>query len=161
RKDITHMRTLRSFSFALIALIALITLPLTACNDGPGNNDVKSVSGVSQTSVKVETDPHGLTIEQRNVRDRLLLANKPGSIKPLYTIPPYAGKVILSSTVRGKVPSSGKRLSPRSVAAQGGEYVGGDFGGVPVNIGGLSRRTSEVLEDDGTYGSSVDYVYWW
>lgn len=152
------MFNVRRLSFALLALLPLA---LTGCDEDSNNHDVKAVSGVSQATVKVETDPSGLTVEQRNVRDRLLMDNKPGSIKHLYVISPLSGQVILYSTVKGKVTSSGKRLSPRSVATQGGEYVGGDFGGIPVTIGGMTRRTPEVLEDDGTYGSSVDYIYWW
>jgi len=146
-----------------LPLIALSTIALTlaACDDHSGNQDVKAVSGVSQTSVKVETDPNGLTVEQRNVRDRLLMDNKPGSIKHLYIISPLSGQVLIYSTARGKVTSSGKRLSPRTIAAQDGKYVGGDFGGIPVNIGGQTRHTGEVLQDDGTYGESVDYIFWW
>src|SRR5262249_26185527 len=118
-------------------------------------------SGVSQASVKVQTDPSGMTAEQRNVRDRLLMDNKPGSIKHLYVISPLSGQVLIYSTVKGKVTSSGKRLSPRTVAAQDGKFVGSDFGGIPVSIAGMTRRTPEVLEDDGTYGESVPYIYWW
>src|SRR5262249_52309687 len=151
---------LRQGNFSL-GLVIIASLTLAGCKERPGHQDVRSMSGVSQTSVRVQTDPQGLTTEQRNVRDRLVLDNKPGSIKHLYIISPYSGQVILYSTVRGKVTSSGKRLSPRTVAAQDGEYVHNDFGGVPVGIGGRSLRTSEVLEDDGTYGSSVDYIYWW
>ena len=32
--------------------------------------------------------------------------------------------------------------------------------GIPVNIGGTTRRTAEVLQDDGTYGSSMPYLFW-
>ena len=34
-------------------------------------------------------------------------------------------------------------------------------GGVPVRVGNRNLRTSEVLQDDGTYGSSMEYLYWW
>ena len=32
---------------------------------------------------------------------------------------------------------------------------------MPVQIGSIKARTAEVLQDDGTYGSSIPYVYWW
>lgn len=41
------------------------------------NREVKSTSGVSQTSVSVQTGTNRLTTEQRNVRDRLAEHNKP------------------------------------------------------------------------------------
>ena len=69
--------------------------------------------------------------------------------------------MIIYSTVKGKVTSSGKRLSPYSVAAMEGEYVRSQHLGLAVDIGGQTKRTSEVLQDDGTYGSSSPYIYWW
>jgi hypothetical protein len=47
------------------------------------------------------------------------------------------------------------------VAAQYGEGIGGEFGGIPVRIGNYTRRTTEIIEDDGTYGDSVAYIFWW
>ncbi len=125
------------------------------------NTGVKSTSGVSQTSVRVQVGSDGLTTEQRNVRDRLVEDNKPGAIKHFYVIAPRSGQVLIYSTVKGKVTSSGKRLSPRSVGVKDGKGVGSDMHGIPVKIGDYTYRTGEVIEDDGTYGSSVPYVYWW
>lgn len=34
------------------------------------------------------------------------------------------------------------------------------LGGFAVDIGGDTLRTAEVLGDDGTYGSSIEYLYW-
>ncbi len=146
------------------AVSLLLVLFLAACGGSStpkDNSNVKSSSGVSQTQVKVEVGSDGLTAEQRNVRDRLVEDNKPGAIKHLYVISPYSGQVLIYSTVRGKVTSSGKRLAPRTVVAADGEYVDGDFNGIAVQINGETRRTTEVLEDDGTYGDSVPYIYWW
>jgi uncharacterized protein YcfL len=140
------------------ALLMFLTLILMAC-DSPAQRQPTSSSGVQQTTVQVQTGPDGLTVEQRNVRDRLSMDNKPGSIKHLYIISAYSGQVLIYSTVRGKVTSSGKRLTPTTVAVNSGEYHYSY--GIPVNIGGSDHSTSEVLQDDGTYGSSVDYIYWW
>jgi hypothetical protein len=65
--------------------------------------------------------------------------------------------------LKGKVTSSGKRLSPYSVAAGagGGGAANLDHYGIPVSVGGRKYRTTEVLQDDGTYGSSMPYLYWW
>lgn len=49
-------------------------------------------------------------------------------------------EVILYSTVRGKVTSGGKRLTLKS-----------------VHVGNRDHETNEVLENDGTYGESMNY----
>ena len=148
------------FTSIVFAFILLSACCLTGC-DLPESTPVKSASGVEKATVQVQVGSGGLTIEQKNVIDRLLIDNKPGSIKHLYIISAYSGQTIIYSTVRGKVTSSGKRLNPTSVAAADGEMIGSRHNGMIVNIGGVTRATSEVLQDDGTYGSSVEYLYWW
>ena len=118
-----------------------------------------SSSGVQKASVDVPVGPDGFTAEQRNVRTRLLEDNKPGSIKHLYVISPYSGQVILYSTVKGKVTSGGKRLTPNTVTGYTADS--NHYGGFAVDFSGLNQTTYEVLSDDGTYGSSGDYLYWW
>lgn len=130
-------------------------IPTTA-NAGPTGS-----SGVRQATVKVQTDASGLTIEQNNVISRLKMDNNPGSIKHLYIISAYSGDVLLYSTVKGKVTSSGKRLTPTTVTSSDGELVNSDMLGISVVINNEWHRTEEVLQDDGTYGSSIEYLYWW
>ena len=144
------------FSF----LILLILVPMTMTNTGCGMTTAppKSASGVSKANVKVPTDVNNLTREQKNVGRRLLDENKPGAVQHLYIISAYSGQVLIYSTVKGKVTSSGKRLSPYTVG-EGGSCIPGDP--FPVNIGGETRYTAEVLQDDGTYGSSDEYLFWW
>jgi hypothetical protein len=123
----------------------------------------QSKSGVTKATVKIKTDENGFTVEQKNIGRRLKIDNEPGSIKHLYIVSSYTGDVILYSTVKGKVTSSGKRLNPYSVAA-GGVGKGAnspDYYGIKVSVGGRVYRTSEVLQDDGTYGHSMEYLYWW
>ena len=144
------------FSF----LILLILVPMTMTNTGCGMTTAppKSASGVSKANVKVPTDVNNLTREQKNVGRRLLDENKPGAVQHLYIISAYSGQVLIYSTVKGKVTSSGKRLSPYTVSEGGGCIPGDPF---PVNIGGETRYTTEVLQDDGTYGRSIPYLFWW
>lgn len=134
----------------------VIALACTSCDPIPSGSRTVSDSGVQKKSVAVTTDVDGWSVEQKNVAERLKIDNLPGSIKHLYVISPYSGQVIIYSTVRGKVTSGGKRLSPTSVAVTSrteyGRLPGFDFNG---------RETAEVLQDDGTYGSSTEYIFWW
>lgn len=120
-----------------------------------------SASGVSKATVTVETGSDGLTVEQRNVRDRLTTDNKPGSIKHLYVISAYSGQVLIYSTVRGKVTSSGKRLTPTGISGIYSSKDGSGASGFGVELGSTTALTHEVLQDDGTYGTSDPYIYWW
>jgi len=119
-----------------------------------------SNSGVSQASVKIETESNGLTVEQNNISNRLKMDNRPGSIKHLYLLSPFNGRQIFYSTVKGKVSSSGKRLTPKSVThVLNGINESND--GITVQISGRTAATSEVIQDDGTYGDSSEYLYFW
>jgi hypothetical protein len=130
----------------------ILLLCLVAMIAGCGN-EPQSFSGVRQATVAVATQSDGFTIEQQNIRGRLLEDNKPGAIKHLYVISAYSGQVIIYSTVKGKVTSGGKRLSPSQIS--GNDYL------FRVDLGGGTHYTSEVLQDDGTYGQSDAYLYWW
>ena len=85
-----------------------------------GNTEYKepqSKSGVTKATVKIKTDENGFTVEQKNIGRRLKIDNESGSIKHLYIVSSYTGDVILYSTVKGKVTSSGKRLNPHKIWA--------------------------------------------
>lgn len=140
--------------------IFIFALALAGNQDSCDSQQPVSTSGVEKTTATVPVGPDGLTMEQRNVRDRLAMDNKPGSIKHLYIISAYSGQVILYSTVKGKVTSSGKRLSPYTVV---GNKNGNDScsSGFNIKIGDSNYCTPEVLQDDGTYGDSVPYIFWW
>ena len=99
---------------ALISLLALYPVTNSGC-EGENSTPVSS-SGVAKATVKVPLGPDGLTAEQRNVEDRLKRDNEPGSIKHLYVISSMTGDVLIYSTVKGKVTSGGKRLTPTSIS---------------------------------------------
>jgi hypothetical protein len=145
------MRT--SAAVKSIALAAVAVLLMAA--DGSCGKVVQSVSGTKMaTAGKINTDPTtGLTVEQDNVRNKIVQDNKPGAIKHLYVISAYSGQVLIYSTVKGKVTSSGKRLTPADARPDLGYFV--------INSPAGELRTSELLGEDGTYGSSTEYLYWW
>lgn len=151
---------MKLFKFILLLLTVVV---MSSCDLFPGSSQPNivpvSASGVAKADVKVVTDANGNTVEQKNIMERLKRDNKPGSIKHLYVISAYSGQVIIYSTVDGKVTSAGKRLTPTSVVDTGGQYVTNSYG-FDVNIAGGYYRTTEVLGDDGTYGSSDPYIYW-
>lgn len=134
--------------------IVVVLASLIACGPPPA----ASSSGLKRATVEVRGGADGLSVEQRNVRDRVMADNKPGSIKHLYVISAYSGQVLIYSTVRGKVTSSAKRLTPDTISS----IYGGDSAanGFSVPIGSTTAITQEVLSDDGTYGGSVPYIFW-
>jgi len=142
--------------------IAMVIMAFVSCEGFKiPKNAPTSSSGVTKAEVHISTGMDGLTVEQRNVRQRLIEDNQFGVIKHLYVISAYSGDVIIYSTVRGKVTSSGKRLNPTEVGCTDGQYVDNLNNGISVRIGNRIYNTPEVLQDDGTYGSSAEYVYWW
>lgn len=144
-------------SILLLAFVSTLFMAEDSC-DNP--QPVQSASGVVKAEVQIPVGADGLTAEQHNVKQRLLEDNKPGAIKHLYVISPYSGQVILYSTVKGKVTSGGKRLTPSSVT--GSHTDSSVYGGFWVQLGTSGKQqTLEVLGDDGTYGTSGEYLYWW
>jgi hypothetical protein len=146
----------------LYVVIAAATLgTLTGC---PKKDEklAEAPSHIRQARADVQTGSDGLTNEQRNIKDRYKMDSIPGTIKHLYVQSAYTGDVLLYSTVRGKVTSSGKRLSPTTVYAGALETTNSPLRrfGIPTSIGD-GQYTTEVLQDDGTFGSSIDYLYWW
>lgn len=134
--------------FSIVSLIVLLGCQRT-------NTDLVSDTGVAKATAEITTGIDGLTVEQRNVKARLEIDNQAGSIKHLYVISAYTGQVLIYSTVDGKVTSSGKRLTPTIVESSGD--MPDSF---PIRIGNDTYYTPEVMQDDGTYGSSSPYVFW-
>lgn len=130
-------------------LLASITiLAVTACGQGKTKQVPVSDSGVAKATAKVKVGADGLTVEQRNIKERLKRDNDTGALKHLYVISAYSGDVLIYSTVKGKVTSSGKRLTSTKnlVVGDGGQY--------------MRHFVMPSIQDDGTYGSSAPYVYW-
>ena len=144
--------------WTLLFLLALMCT-LFIFNGCSEPHEPVSSSGVKPTQVEVPVNAEGITVEQQNIRDRLLMDNQVGSIKHLYVISAYSGQTLIYSTVRGKVTSSGKRLSATSVVV--GDHEDNKGHGYAVKPGSNQLVTDEVVQDDGTYGSSIPYLYWW
>jgi len=140
-----------------LLLILFVVFSLSSCEESIPR-DAVSNSGVKKMDVSVVTNVDGNTVEQANYAERLHRDNLPGSIKHLYVISEYSGQVLLYSTVKGKVTSSGKRLTPLTVIGEASADISSSYNKVIIN--GRSYLTNEVMGDDGMYGGSVEYIYW-
>lgn len=140
-----------------VILFIAILVALVSCKEIEREQQ-KSDSGVTKANVTVKTNPDGTTIEQRNIMERLKRDNEIGSIKHLYIISSFTGDVLQYSTVKGKVTSGSKRLSPKTVL--GNSYNTAAVESNFVNVGGKDLVTDEVLDDGGAYGESGNYLYW-
>jgi len=138
----------------VIALIAVLVL--SGCDSPVASPPPPPVHKVT---ADVPVNESGHTVEQENIARRLANDNKPGAIKHLYVISPYSGQVIIYSTVKGKVTSGSKRLEPS--IQTGATYYGRSYTKVTLSNGEGTVNTPEIMGDDGTYGSSGDYLYWW
>ncbi len=137
--------------------IAALLLMMVGCYK---EVELQSASGTKSIKVgKVQTNSEGETIEQHNIKKRIKMDNTPGAIKHLYVISAYSGQTLIYSTVQGKVTSSGKRLNPNRI--DGIPYSDSNYTMPVVQLGDRKYTTSEVLAEDGTFGSSIEYLYWW
>ena len=150
RKDTLKGKVNTMTKTVLLTLTGAILLALTGCSQ-----ESRSIGGTKRAATSVDPDPStGYTVEQENIVKRLKIDNMAGSIKHLYVISPYSGQVILYSTVQGKVTSGGKRLSPRTGRS------GSEAGFTVTGKDGFTMYTNEVLEEDGAFGQSTDYIFW-
>lgn len=139
------------------SIIAILYVTILFASCGVGGQQ-KSDSGVVKATTAVQTDANGRTIEQENIIERLKRDNQLGSVKHLYIISSYTGDVLQYSTVKGKVTSGNKRLSPKTVNGGAGGLTGVNYNSVQIGIG--SYITDEVLDDGGSYGESGNYLFW-
>ena len=143
----------------MLIAVVLCTATLLGC-DVQTQSDKVAGSEVKGARADVPTGPDGLTTEQRSIRDRLAIESWPGAIKHLDVISTMSGRVLVYSSVKGKVTSSGKRLTPLTVEV-GDAREAKRYNGFAMEINGVDVETPEVRQDDGTYGSSIEYLFWW
>ena len=146
--------------------ILLLTIMFIGCDVNSAPQKETTNSGVSANNAKanlvVKKQADGMTLEQSNIVKSYEVENRPGAIKHLYVISPYSGKVLIYSTVAGKVTSSVKGLNPSTVSALDGQNVGSSHYGMAVTVHGKEKYTQEVMNESGTYGTSrPEFIYWW
>lgn len=149
-----------------ILSILLLALMFIGCNGQSSPPKETTNSGVSANDAKanlvVKKQADGMTLEQSNIVKSYEVENRPGAIKHLYVISPYSGKVLIYSTVAGKVTSSVKGLNPSTVSSLDGQTVSSSHYGMAVTVHGKEKYTQEVMNESGTYGTSrPEFIYWW
>lgn len=151
------MNSLR-IKLSFLFLLLFIAFCFTACNL-PNTTEATSDTGISKVHLApIQTDVNGMSVEQKNISDRLLRDNELGSIKHLYIISAYTGDVMQYSTVRSKVTSGNKRLTPKTVNGSIGVQTTLPYNF--VTIGNHRMVTDEILDDGGAYGDSGNYLFW-
>ncbi len=137
---------------------AIIATSFVGCSDN--HSSEKTSSGITNTTalsrLDVKTNADGLTLEQANIVRSYEVENRPGAVKHLYVISPTTGKCLIYSTVDGKVTSNTKSLIPSKVHADSRSN------GLYIKIRGNTEEVTDIMNESGTYGTSVpNYIYWW
>ena len=138
----------------ILFLLTSISISLFSCGTP---EELQSASGVKKANVTVSTDLNGQTNEQKNVIGKNMADSEIGKIRHLYVISPFTGKVLEYHLIKSKVTSSGKRLTPKEVYSIN-TSIPYSFK-FPIN--GKDYYTNEVPNEDGTFGDSVKYIYFW
>ena len=123
-----------------MAVCALIGCPSTTTNKQKQSERAKRAAEAIQFTENSEIE---------NIQKRLKLTSNPGAIGYI-TLLNEMGQPILYTTVKGKVTSSGKRLTGLE------EWK---FLDAPRAFGAYNLVTAP--SDEGTYGSSDSYIYFW
>jgi len=147
----------RKLIWIIAALAAVVLIAgLAACSLADDGGTTADSGARAATSDKVATNSSGDTAEQSNIKKRITEENQPGAIKYFYAISAYNNSYIYA-TVKGKVTSSNKRLIPSTVSGLSSDlnYT------MDVTINGQRTDTNEVMNEDGTYGTSMEYLYFW
>lgn len=129
-----------------IILAIMAALILAGCNNGGAQP--KKVTEAQKAKQAAESIRFTENAEIENIKKRLELTSQPGLLGFL-AVTNAAGAPVMYTCVKGKITSSGKRLTPKvkEWRIDRGEFNGSSLGPAP--------------SDEGTWGSSSPYIYWW
>lgn len=132
-----------------ICAVAVVGMFLAACNDSivttaKDNQSQKALAAANSIQFTANA-------EIENIKKRLVLTSDPGIVGYILLLN-YAGQPILYEGVKGKVTSSGKRLTPPDRC---------DYGSTSTACGYTNSTLRAAASDEGTYGSSDAYIYYW
>jgi hypothetical protein len=151
---------MRKKRMSLIAIAAIVCMPLLMGNSSCSGAPQVSSSGATQVGAGqiIPKNSRGRTVEQQNIEDRIRTTTDPTKVMWIHLIS-LDGKVIKRMPIRNKVTSSGKRLEPKSAAANHeGSYM--PSSGIKIPGTDSYYATNELIQPDGTFGDSDNYVFW-
>lgn len=132
-----------------IALVATSALLLAACEPNAPANPAKTTQA-QRAAEAANSIQFSENAEIDNIKRRLELTSNPGQIGFVLLLNEM-GKPVMYTSVKGKITSGNKRLtSPQEVRClEVAESVG------------CSQQMVEAPSDEGTYGSSNPYIFFW
>jgi hypothetical protein len=132
-----------------IALVATSALFLAACDVNSQPNPVKSTQA-QKAAEAANSIQFSENAEIDNIKARLELTSNPGQIGFVLLLNEM-GKPVMYTSVKGKITSGAKRLTPpQEVRCL---EVAGQVG--------CSQQMVDSPSDEGTYGSSNPYIFFW
>ena len=121
-------------------ILPIITaLSLAACNGVPSNSKETQSQKAEQAAQSISYTENA---EIENIKNRLELTSNPGQMGFILLLN-ESGQPIFYSGVKGKITSSGKRLT------------------APFEAVCCDGATHPAPSDEGTWGSSDPYIYFW
>lgn len=133
--------------FVTLAAVAA-TFALAGCDIPATQPTAKDVQAqkAAEAANSIQYDENA---EIDNIKRRLQLTSNPGQIGFILLLNEM-GKPVMYTSVKGKITSGGKRLTaPQEMKC------------LDVAGGGCSVQTVDAPSDEGTYGSSNPYVFFW
>lgn len=132
--------------FVLFSGIAL--MGASSCEERPQQTPNKNEQA-EKARLAAESIHFTDNAEIDNIKKRLELTSQPGLLGFIVLLD-GVGRPIVYEAVKGKVTSGGKRLTdPRYVYRFGN------------GNGGTAPAVTDSPSDEGTYGSSGEYIYYW
>ena len=138
----------------VFAIFILCSDSNDGCTSPKQQNAISNVSAV-HSKITVKLNSRGHTAEQQNLLDRNARINDPTKIFWFYYVS-VDGRLISRASMRSKSTSSGKRLE----AVTGTSEVSESSGNLPLADSLHSVYTTELVQPDGTFGSSEPYQFW-
>lgn len=130
----------------LIAFLPLLSLAACHIPDAPPSTKNAQAEAAKRAADSITFSGNA---EIENVKRRLELTSKPGNVGFILLLN-EAGQPILYASVKGKITSSTKRLTDSQQKIR-----------VDIGSNGYGEVIGDAPADDGTWGSSDPYIYFW
>ena len=139
--------------FAVFSVVLILIFLICACSTLPPQTSTGGATQVESLGVNIPQNSQGHTVEQQQIIDRIKVTTDPTKVLWIHLIS-LDGKIVLRTPVSHKVTSSGKRLEPTSASSLDSYLPTFKTGN------GNTYYTTELIQPDGTFGSSDAYIFW-